>query len=145
MNANPIVLIVEDDPFVRTALCRLLDRAGIASIDAAGLDEARECLARHGASLRAAVVDIELGAENGLDLVKELHQRGTSPSILVFSASLDGTSSEEAIGRGADEVLAKPATPEAILAAVRRRLDATGSGTTGERLRTHPSRGIRTS
>ena len=144
MDANPIVLIVEDDPFVRTALCRLLDREGIASIDAAGLDEARECLARHGATLRAGVVDVELGAENGLDLVNELHHRGSPLSILVFSASLDGASSAEAIGLGAAEVLPKPAPPEAILAAVRRRLDAAGSGTTGEWLRTHPSCGIRT-
>jgi DNA-binding response OmpR family regulator len=145
VNANPVVLIVEDNFFVRKALGRLLEREGIPSVDAAGLEEAREHLVGHGATLRAVVIDIDLGDENGLDLVHELRQGGRRPKILVFSASLDNASRAGAIGLVADEVLVKPASPKAILAAVQRQLDAAGSGTTGEWLRTHPSCGIRTS
>ena len=141
MAAIPIALIVDDDPFVREALRRLLEREGIETVGAAGLGEARERVARHRDRLRVVVADLGLGEEDGLDLVRELRRSELPPSILVFSAAADGAPGAQALALGVDRVLTKPASPDAIVAAVRRILGRGDPGVAGERLRTHPSRG----
>jgi two-component system, NtrC family, response regulator AtoC len=141
VGAEPIVLIVDDDASVREALQRLLSREGIGAIGARSLGEARERIALHATALRIAIIDLELGQEDGLDLVREL-KRSTSPlSILVFSAAADGGARAQSLALEGEVVLAKPASPQAILTAVRRTLGDVYPGVIGERMRTHPSRG----
>jgi DNA-binding response OmpR family regulator len=124
----PIVLVVDDERSVREALARLFAREGIGALTASTLDEARLLCARHRGSLRAVVIDLCLGGENGLDLVRELAGEPGAPRLLVFSASVDGLVRERALALGADEVLAKPSSPPAILAALRRELGPLGLG-----------------
>ena len=141
MGAGSIVLIVDDDASVREALQRLFAREGIGAIGARNLSEARERIASHATTLRIAIIDLELGQEDGLDLVRELKGSASPPSILVFSAAADGGARAQSLALHAEDVLAKPASPQAILAAVRRSLGDKYPGVIGERMRTHPSRG----
>ena len=131
MTVTPIVLVVDDERSVREALARLLQREGICVLTATSLDEARLLCARHRGRLRAVVIDVQLGGENGLDLVRELAGEPGAPRLLVFSASVDGLVRERALALGADEVLVKPSSPTAILAAVRRELGPLGLGVLG--------------
>lgn len=141
MGDGPVVLVVDDDAGLRGALRRLLERKGVATVAAASLAGAREQLVAYRRTIEVVIVDLGLGAEEGLDLVREVRRSSARPSILVFSAEADGAAGAQAAALGADEILVKPACPEAILAAVRRILGPAHAEPTGEWLRTHPASG----
>lgn len=62
----PRVLVVDDHPGVRAALCRVLDRCGCAVEAAANGRDALECLARE--RFDAVVSDIEMPVMDGFTL-----------------------------------------------------------------------------
>jgi len=64
----PRVLVVDDHPGMRAAICRLLDRRGCAVEAAANGEEALECLARE--RFDAVVSDIEMPVMDGLTLLR---------------------------------------------------------------------------
>jgi DNA-binding NtrC family response regulator len=97
------VLVVDDDRSLRL-LCRVnLELDGFAVTEAPTLAEARELLARE--SIDAVLLDVHVGADNGIDLLDELKRdRPELPVIL-----LTGESGLPAEARGrADAVLSKP-------------------------------------
>lgn len=137
----PVVLLVEDDPGVRTALRRLLAHEGLPAVGAATLAEARALLGAGSETLRVVVVDIGLGQESGLDFAEEIRRRSDPVRVVVFSAQGERVAPGRFLACGVSEVLSKPASPSEIVAAVRRALGHGAPGATGEWGRTHPSRG----
>ncbi len=78
-------LIVDDSADFRNAATDMLERAGIDVVGVAC--SAEEALTRH-AALRPDVtlVDVELGAESGFDVVEQLHRADTpAPSVILIS------------------------------------------------------------
>lgn len=69
----PRVLVVDDHPGVRRALCTLLYRRGCAAEAAANGREALECLARE--RFDAVVSDIEMPVMDGLTLQRHVAAR----------------------------------------------------------------------
>jgi len=141
MATEPVVLVVEDDDALRSALTRLMSHDGLCAIGAGTLEDAREEVTSHAPTLKAVIVDLGLGTESGLDLVREVHVGHPELPVLVFSAETDSLACSESIALGACEVLTKPASAHAILAAVRRAIGGGAQRTAGGRARTHPSRG----
>ena len=113
------VLLVDDDASVRTAAERLFARAGFRVRSAASAREALAGLRREAPRVRAAVIDLELGADDGMALVRHLRARRPGIGIVVFSAAVDDATREALLALGVRAVLAKPAPPEGLLAAVR--------------------------
>lgn len=70
-------------------------------------------------NIDAAVVDVPLPDEYGIELVRELHDADPSIPVLVLSHVQDRESQEKLLEAGANEVLSKEASFEEILAAVR--------------------------
>jgi two-component system, NarL family, invasion response regulator UvrY len=110
------VMIVEDDPRVRTALRRFLSASEDFDVvgDAGGRDPAL-CLARELAPA-VALVDIYLPApSDGLGLLTALTELG----IPVVAISIHGSVRGSALAAGADQFLDKDSAPELMLAALR--------------------------
>jgi DNA-binding response OmpR family regulator len=106
------ILVVEDDPSLRL-LCRVnLELEGFLVREAATLDQARIALAEERPDL--VFLDIHLGGEQSDGLLDELRGSGI-PVVLVT-----GTADPREYQSRADEVLAKPFSPEALAAAARR-------------------------
>ena len=110
------VLVVDDD----VQLCRLIEN----SLKGEGFEiEIAHDLA---ASLRAlkkrrpdvAIVDLGLGAENGLDLVREL-QNHPETGIIILSGRGDAIDRIVGLEVGADDYVTKPFDPRELLARVR--------------------------
>ena len=137
----PVVLLVEDDSGVRNALRRLFEHECLPALGAANLEEARVAIRDRASSLRVVVVDLGLGEESGLDLAEELHDQHSALKVIVFSAQGERVSADRFRACGVEAVLSKPASPTTIVATVRHALDEESPGMTGERGRTHPSRG----
>lgn len=113
------VLVVDDDPSLRTAAERLLARAGFRVRGAASVREAIAALRDRSTGIRAAVIDLALGADDGLTLVRHVRARRPNVGIVVFSATLDAATRAQLIALGVRAMVDKPASPETLLAAVR--------------------------
>ena len=111
------VLLVEDDPSMRAALQRTLDRRGFA-VDACG--DGREALARWRARPPdVLVLDLTLPGLDGLDVLRQGRQAGLATPVLLLTAR--GTVGDRVLGlnAGADDYLPKPFDLDELEARVR--------------------------
>lgn len=107
------MLIVDDDPLVLRIQRVALTRAGFDVSSATSISEAEEELGR--ATPQAVLVDLFLGAESGLDLLRSLKSRGfVGPLVAVSGDALE----PEALAAGADAFLPKPFSPTQLVACV---------------------------
>lgn len=127
----------EDEAFQRETLIEFL---GGNSYRASGVDS--------GAALRKLVekdppalvlLDLRLpGGEDGFALARFLRERSRKTGIIMLTASDDTIDQVVGLETGADDYVAKPYEPRALLArikAVLRRAGGAGAATTGERVR----------
>lgn len=79
------VLVVDDDPFSRTAICAMLESKGVENVRAAeGVSSAIEHFGEF--SPNVVVVDLDLGeGPNGVDLVESLRRRDRGIRVVVLS------------------------------------------------------------
>lgn len=137
------VLVVDDDPLVRSALTLML--GGASDLDVVGeAGDGRQGveLAR---TLRPDVVlmDVRMPVLNGLEATRELHARPDPPRVVVLTTFDADEHVLGALAAGADGFLLKDTPPEEIVAAVRTvaagdpMLSATATRTLIDRLRRH--------
>ena len=110
----PLVLIVDDDASLRL-LCRVnLELDGYRVEEAQSVAAAEEALAGDGIDL--ILLDVHVGADNGVDLMRSLRKRGHGAPVVLFtgSARLDQPTIAEA-----DGVVPKPFRLEQLLEVVR--------------------------
>ena len=116
MDLNTHILVVDDDPGIRTLTGQFLEGHGF-----------RVTLAGDGPSMRAAmthdhynliVLDVMMPGEDGLSILRTLDPATRPPVIMM---SVIGTDIDRIIGleMGADDYLAKPFNPRELLARIR--------------------------
>ena len=108
-----LIIVVDDDAPVRTALCALLASAGF---ETAAFASAEQCLldARlDGAAL--AIIDIGLPGMNGLALQARLSARAPTLPVIIVSGQADTMSAAAALRAGALALLHKPFDGERLL------------------------------
>lgn len=110
------ILIVEDDAAFASVLARALRRRGH-RVDVAATAEAAWSSARE-APPDAAVIDLKLGEDSGLELIEPLLEIAPAARLLVLTGYASLTTAVTAIKRGAFNYLAKPADADQILAAL---------------------------
>jgi len=115
MGASPRILVVEDDPGIADAVVYALQRDGMTAVAAPSLEAARAGAAR----VDLAILDLGLPDGSGFTLLSEWRARGKGPAVIVLTsrdAEVDCVASLEA---GADDFVAKPFSPRALVARVR--------------------------
>ncbi len=118
-------LVVDDDQTFATALARSLTRRDFTVDVAADAEGAREhCRARE---YGFACVDLKMDGESGLELIPWLRRNQPGMRILMLTGYASIATTVEAVKRGADNYLPKPAGVTEILAALR--ADETGGPT----------------
>jgi two-component system, response regulator RegA len=100
------VLVLDDDPSVRGALCRLLELSRMQPIAAATMAEAAAALAE--TTLDAAVLDFLLPDGRGTELIPGILAKAPNARVVVFSAYPSYHACLEALDLGASDYLAKP-------------------------------------
>lgn len=113
----PTVLVVEDDPNVRSTLDMLLRFEGYRVELAADGVAALDALARQRPDL--AIVDVVMPRLDGLSLCRQLRRRGDHLPILVLTARQQSGDRVAGLDAGADDYLAKPFDTEELLARLR--------------------------
>lgn len=110
------VLLIDDDEVFTRVLARALSARGFA---AAVAHDAAQALAHVRAEpVQFAVLDLKLGADNGLALIPELKALRPGLRILLLTGYASIATAVEAIKRGADDYLAKPVDADAIVNAL---------------------------
>lgn len=113
--APPKVLIVEDDESVRL-LCRVnLELEGYRVVEARNVAQAESAL--WGDEVDLVLLDVHVGADDGVALMRSLRRRGHAAPVVLFtgSAQLDSETRAEA-----DGVVPKPFRVEDLLGVVKR-------------------------
>ncbi|RTL63049.1 MAG: response regulator transcription factor [Hyphomicrobiales bacterium] len=111
-----VVLVVDDDPSVRAAICDLLESVplkvqALASAEALldrSFPDAPCCL----------VLDVRMPGMNGLELQRHLHDNGVAVPIVFITAHGDVPMSVSAMKSGAIEFLTKPFRDQDLIDAV---------------------------
>lgn len=113
---EPIVLVVEDDPLVRSSMESLFRSAGLRSQSFASAREVLE--ARLPDSTCCFVLDVRLPHISGFDLQAELGRRGDDIPIVFITGHGDIPMSVRAMKAGAVDFLPKPFRDQDLLDAV---------------------------
>ena len=114
-------LVIDDDKTFRDATCLLIDSEGhyaeAACSGELGLTELKE------GKFDAVLLDLNLGAEKGLDILEQILKRQPNLPVIIFTAQGSVKNAVEAMRRGAVDFLEKPFTREQfhlVLARVQR-------------------------
>ncbi len=112
------ILIVDDHPILRMGMKELLNQEESFDVCAVAesISSARKALAEKAPDM--AIIDISLGGDNGLDLVKEICSSDTRIPILVLSMHDESVWAERAIRAGARGYIMKKEAAESIVQAV---------------------------
>ena len=117
------ILVVEDDPQVRTVTVRSLASGGYqVRVASCGL-EALEVASRHAGPLELLLTDVIMPGLNGRALADELRRRRPGLRVLYMSGYPQEVVSQARVLDSGAEVLPKPFTAATLLQAVRRVLD----------------------
>jgi DNA-binding response OmpR family regulator len=125
------ILVVDDDPKMRKLLRACLEADGFGVAEAGDQTSALEAMRRGEVAL--VTLDLNLGADNGLDLAREIARDHKVPIIMVTGR---GDVIDRVVGLelGADDYIVKPFHPREMVARVRTvlRRTARGAGTGAE-------------
>jgi DNA-binding NtrC family response regulator len=116
MPDNPTVLVLDDEPGVRTAMARLLGRYGYDAVTAATLDEARALLRSR--SIQALILDVRLNEEgSGLDLLATIRGEPEfqKAPVLIFTGTAVSDAEEMFITRHRAFLFRKPEGLETLV------------------------------
>jgi signal transduction histidine kinase/CheY-like chemotaxis protein len=122
LRGSETVLLVEDDPGVRSLMRTGLERYGYSVLAAADGDEAVRVARQHGRPIDLVVTDVLMPGSTGPQTVARLRERDPSLAALFISGyTADALPHEATIGEAA--FLQKPFTPALLAARMRSILD----------------------
>jgi len=112
------LLIVEDHPLFRDGLCRMIDRNPALSVCGQVPDAASAMRAVAELKPDLVLVDISLGGNNGIDLIKSLKAKYEDLPILVISMHDESLYAERALRAGALGYVMKNEPARTVKAAI---------------------------
>jgi DNA-binding response OmpR family regulator len=116
MNQPPHVLVVDDDPDIRSLIKDYLEDEGFRITTAGDGAQMRKALEREPAQL--VILDVRLPGESGLDLALHLRQSSEVP-IIMLSQKDDVVDRVAGLELGADDYVPKPFHLRELLARIR--------------------------
>jgi len=115
-DANPSVLLVDDDPDFRDSVARLLRTVGLETRQFSSVSDFLKADPSDGPT--CLVLDVRMPGRSGLDLQRELAAAHRELPIIFITAHADVPMSVQAMKGGAIEFLTKPLRDQDLLDAV---------------------------
>lgn len=116
LNPLPTLLLVDDDPTFCVVLAQALRKRGFEVHVANDVDNG--LVMAEQADPEYAVIDLRIGHDSGLTLVKRLHELDANTRIVMLTGYASIATAVEAIKLGAVHYLTKPADADEIVAAL---------------------------
>lgn len=114
MVTAPRILIVDDDPEITSALSRGLTLHGYDPLTEHGVTAALGRVKTE--MLAAAIVDVMIGPDSGIDLVRDLRAQGHGLPIVMLSALSEVEDRARGLEAGADDYIVKPFSFDELIA-----------------------------
>ncbi len=114
---QPRVLLVDDDPTIQHMVENYLEEHNMRTIPAYGRQDLMKQFAISEPSL--VILDLRLGQDDGLDLLREIRSRSEVPVIIASGHRCDEIDRVVGLELGADDYLTKPFSLRELLARVR--------------------------
>jgi PAS domain S-box-containing protein/putative nucleotidyltransferase with HDIG domain len=115
------ILIVDDEPRMRTSLRTILESAGYSVDEAGGMKAALESAGRQPFDL--ALLDLSLRDGCGLEVVEPLAEMCPDAPVVVLTGFASTDSAITSLRKGVFDFLRKPAEPEDLLRTIERALE----------------------
>ena len=112
------ILVVDDEPGLRTAITTILEGAGFQVFTAANGREARAKASEHKIDL--LITDLGMPDEDGIELVRRLKAEGHQLRIIAMSGTFGPDLLKAARHLGADSTLSKPMTATQLLGCIQK-------------------------
>jgi len=117
-NAQSIrILVVDDDPAMQRMIANYLQEHDMQAAVASSQQEVIEQFAQNEPNL--VILDLRLGQEDGLDLLREIRSRSDIPVIIATGHRRDEIDRVVGLELGADDYVTKPFSLRELLARVR--------------------------
>lgn len=123
MDIKTHILVVDDEPSMRTTLSILLKREGYAVSQAGDGREALENLKK--GKFHMVLTDLKMEGLDGMELLRKVKARSPGTEVLIFTAYGTLDSAVEAMKLGAYDYIGKPFDEEELLLKVKRALEHT--------------------
>ncbi len=124
-NGHKVIVVVEDDPGMRSSLEFLLESHGFAVAAFATPDEMLEQIGA--LETGCAIFDVHLPGKDGIELYEGLRARGEAMPAIFITGQIDDQIRANARRLKAVALLEKPFSDEALLAALGRALTASAA------------------
>src|SRR3954469_20545558 len=111
------VLLVEDDPALQRMILNYFGENSIRTLTASGRQDMANQLGS--AEVNLVILDLRLGQEDGLDLLREIRSTSDVPVIIITGHRRDDIDRVVGLELGADDYLTKPFNLRELLARVR--------------------------
>ena len=111
------VLVVEDDPALQRMILNYFAESNISTLVASNRQEMADQL--DGTEVNLVILDLRLGLEDGLDLLREVRLSSDVPVIIITGHRRDDIDRVVGLELGADDYLTKPFNLRELLARVR--------------------------
>jgi two-component system OmpR family response regulator len=112
----PHVLVVDDDPAIRTLIAEYLRENDLRVTAASNGKEMTAALKEHAIDL--IILDLRMPGEDGMQIARRVRDQSSLP-IIVVSGRLDEADRVMALELGADDYVTKPFSPRELLARIR--------------------------
>jgi FixJ family two-component response regulator len=132
-NADPSVLVIDDDPEFRDSVARLLETVGLPSRQFSSVPEF--LVADPPGGPACLVLDVRMPGRSGLELQRDLADANRQVPIIFITAHADVPMTVQAMKGGAIDFLTKPFRPQDLL-------DAVAAGLARDRTRQENERAI---
>jgi DNA-binding response OmpR family regulator len=113
---RPVVLVVDDEPDIRSALVRTLARAELAPLEAASGEECLRTLASR--RVDVVVLDVAMPGLDGVETLRRIRERD-DVLVLMLTARAEQWDKLAGLGAGADDYLTKPFDNAELVARIR--------------------------
>jgi two-component system, cell cycle sensor histidine kinase and response regulator CckA len=118
------LLLVEDEPAVRSLICRVLERAGYTVLSAANGEDALRTAAGHGAVIDLLLTDVVMPGMTGKAVAERLTASRPEMRVLYMSGYTDDAIVQHGVLEAGTAFIQKPLAPAQLLKKVREVLRA---------------------
>ena len=112
------VLILDDEPDVRTVIRRQLSGTKFEVLEAENAEQAMDLLRDYALFIDVIICDVRMPKINGVEAVKYFHQEYPSTPVIVLTGYPDVNLAVEFMKQGTVEYLVKPVEKEQLVEAV---------------------------
>lgn len=111
-------LIIDDAPTVRTILARMVRSAGVDTLEAGDQESAVRICDEYKPDV--LFLDLNLGETSGLDVLRDIRERGHTMPVVVVSAERGVHVVREVLEAGVVDFVAKPFLRERVMQAIKK-------------------------